>query len=156
MTDRRLGSCLTHCPLCSVGRHPGVWHMPHVRISGADARHISRNSCGRLGKALSGLTLMEECNGSWPKSFFFSPTILGILGVFCNNTCSYWASYYKKKLPGIHNCTRHDAWSLHFRCSTVCVEFCMFFPCVIMWISSGVFLFSPTPPKTCLWITWLC
>lgn len=56
-----------------------MWHMPHVRISGADASHISRNSWGRFIKALSRLTLMEECNGSWPKSVFSSFIIMGTL-----------------------------------------------------------------------------
>lgn len=62
-----------------------MWHMPHVRILGADASNISRNSWGRLVKALSGLTLMEEWNGSWPKSvsfpFFFKGTLATILGM---------------------------------------------------------------------------
>lgn len=66
-----------------------MWHMPHVRISSADASHISKNSWGRLGKALSGSTLMEECNGSWPKSVFFFSAILGVLSGFCKNTWYY-------------------------------------------------------------------
>lgn len=62
-----------------------MWHMPHVRILGADASNISRNSWGRLVKALSGLTLMEEWNGSWPKSvsfpLFYKGTLAAILGI---------------------------------------------------------------------------
>ncbi|KAG7327731.1 hypothetical protein KOW79_009337 [Hemibagrus wyckioides] len=44
--DRKVKMLHCNVTILSPGGHPGVWHMPHVRILGADASNISRNSWG--------------------------------------------------------------------------------------------------------------